>query len=213
MARNICLPSALVLGVGLAVAAPAAALAAPVDEIVVDAVPAGTERIIVDLEGAPAATSALALRWRDDDPLMPLSLGATPYGQSAVITPVASARVGVQVSTQADSASLALTFVDAAGAVIGQTRHELPADGGGSGGGFPFIAPIIHEVKIGQQDIHRRAIINHLILRQLALFLGMNDAPPLLHHRLGIQKIGQKKNHKGHIVIQGQPPEIAKLPL
>jgi len=129
------LPSALVLGVGLAVVAPAAALAAPLDEIVVDAVPAGTERIIVDLEGAPAGTSALGLRWRDDAALTPLSLAATPYGQSAVITPVASARVGVRVSTPADSASLALTFVDAAGTVIGQTRHELPADGGGSGGG------------------------------------------------------------------------------
>lgn len=135
MARNICLASALVLGVGLAVAAPTVALAAPVDEIVVDTVPAGTERIIVDLEGAPAATSTLALRWRDDAVLTPLTLGTTPFGASAVVTPVSSASVGVQVSTRAASASLALTFVDASGAVIGHARHELPADDDASGGG------------------------------------------------------------------------------
>jgi hypothetical protein len=39
----------------------------------------------------------------------------------------------------------------------------------------------------------------------------MDDAPALANGGWGIPKIRQKKGHKGHIVVQRQPPDIAIL--
>ena len=126
------------LGLGLALAAPSTALAVPIDEIVTDAVPAGTTRIVLDLEGAADAASDLAVRWHDDATFTPVTLAPTPFGLAADLTQIGSSRLAVQVMTAAPEVSYAVTFVDEAGRVIGERRHDLDGDGGtdeGGGGG------------------------------------------------------------------------------
>ncbi len=135
MSRTTWISGALALGVGLALAAPSAASAAPIDEIVTDPVPAGTARIVLDLEGAPV-TPDVAVRWQGDDEFAAVSLAPTVFGAAADLTSIESADLGVRVRTDAPSVSYAVTFVDGEGAVIGERRYELPTnddDGGGDG--------------------------------------------------------------------------------
>ena len=78
-------------------------------------------------------------------------------------------------------------------------------------GAFFLILPVVQQIVIGKQHIHGGAVIDQLVFHHRFTLARMYRAPPGFLKRLRIKKIRQQQNHKGHIVIQRKPPQIAEL--